>query len=339
MVLRCTQAMKRMLCGVKTELISVEKIPRPKPQENRVHQSREEHLAGGHGGCGQESHDSRGHPSRDVDHGSSPAVPSPLAVLDPRPLHVGTKLLTSCSTFGEALNLRALLCGYLNRPGEPSTNGRLRSVEHFSEGRLASSHPNCGLDRVHGNAVSALPIVVSTALPIDAEKCSNRPMKSGPDLGQAIKDAMALKRLTQAQMGTEFGVNQGSVSEWCRFGRVDKKHIIHLVAFFSDVVGPDHWGLPESFSREADGDPFLTFSRPATLLAHAFESLPIQLGGGLTKRKVLAELLGMIEAARASLQTASQRESAPPVESSQGPAQSGDGRSEKSPLSTSAPRR
>lgn len=311
MVLSYAQETKRMLQRVDTALVSIEKSPRPKPRANRARQSCKGQIAGGHGGYGQESHDSYGHAARDVNHRSSPAVPSPLAVLDAGPLHVGSQLLTRRSASGEALDLRALFSGYLDRSSKPSSNRGLGTIEHFAEGRLAASHPNCGLNRVHGAAVSALPIVVSTALPIVKSKCSNRPMKSGPDLGQAIKNAMALKRLTQAQLGTEFGVNQGSVSEWCRFGRVDKKHITHLVAYFSDVVGPEHWGLPLSFSEKNDEDSFQAFSRPATLLANAFESLPTQLGGGLTKRKVLADLLEVIEAARASVETATQSRSAP----------------------------
>ena len=68
-------------------------------------------------------------------------------------------------------------------------------------------------------------------------------MLSGEKLGQALKEAMRLKKVTQAQVGKEFGIAQPSVSNWLKTGRIDKTHIEHLLTYFSDVVGPEHWGL------------------------------------------------------------------------------------------------
>ena len=74
-------------------------------------------------------------------------------------------------------------------------------------------------------------------------------MHSGPELGKRLAEAIKLKRdknprLTQSDIAKAFGVGQGSVSEWTKFGRISKKHLTTLVEFFSDVVGPEHWGLP-----------------------------------------------------------------------------------------------
>jgi transcriptional regulator with XRE-family HTH domain len=68
-------------------------------------------------------------------------------------------------------------------------------------------------------------------------------MLTGKELGAAIKAAMKLKGVTQQDVATEFGVMQPSVSAWTRTGRIDKEHLDHLMAYFADVVGPDHWGF------------------------------------------------------------------------------------------------
>lgn len=68
-------------------------------------------------------------------------------------------------------------------------------------------------------------------------------MLSGPALGAAIKEAMTLKGVTQQDVATEFDVLQPSVSYWVRTGRIKKDKLDHLMRYFSNVVGPDHWGL------------------------------------------------------------------------------------------------
>lgn len=58
---------------------------------------------------------------------------------------------------------------------------------------------------------------------------------------------MSAKRVVQRVVAAEFGIKQPSVSEWVKHGRIDKSHINHLVAYFSDVVRPSHWGLPDEW--------------------------------------------------------------------------------------------
>lgn len=74
-------------------------------------------------------------------------------------------------------------------------------------------------------------------------------MLSGPALGAAIAAAFKEKKkrdpsLTQAVMAKHFHLSrQASISEWIKTGRVDKKHLQALFDYFSDVVGPEHWGM------------------------------------------------------------------------------------------------
>lgn len=74
-------------------------------------------------------------------------------------------------------------------------------------------------------------------------------MLTGKELGDALEKAMAKKKVKQADVSEAFGVRQPSVSEWISTGRIGKKHIPTLIEYFSDVVGPDHWGLPFSFDE------------------------------------------------------------------------------------------
>lgn len=74
-------------------------------------------------------------------------------------------------------------------------------------------------------------------------------MLTGTELGKALDSAMTLKKVKQADVAKAFKIRQPSVSEWISTGRIGKKHIPTLITYFSDVVGPDHWGLPFSFDE------------------------------------------------------------------------------------------
>lgn len=90
-------------------------------------------------------------------------------------------------------------------------------------------------------------MMIASALPITGSACWNQSMLTGPELGAALKAAMQLKGgMSQTALANEFGVRQPSVSEWIKFGRISKSHIPKLIEFFSDVAGPDHWGIPIS---------------------------------------------------------------------------------------------
>lgn len=68
-------------------------------------------------------------------------------------------------------------------------------------------------------------------------------MLTGERLGQALAAAMALKNVKEADIAAEFGVRAPSVYGWKATGRIAKKHLNHLVEYFSDVVPPSHWGM------------------------------------------------------------------------------------------------
>lgn len=63
-------------------------------------------------------------------------------------------------------------------------------------------------------------------------------------LGAAIEAARLAKGISKADLARKFGVAAPSVSGWVRFGRIDKANLFALIQYFSDTVGPDHWGMP-----------------------------------------------------------------------------------------------
>lgn len=104
---------------------------------------------------------------------------------------------------------------------------------------------------------SALPITGAACWnpgmePDQLEQAQRVEMLSGRALGDALREAMRLKGVKQGDVASEFEVAQSSVSEWIKFGRIAKKHIPHLVSYFSSHVGPTHWGLPDSWGQAAN---------------------------------------------------------------------------------------
>lgn len=68
-------------------------------------------------------------------------------------------------------------------------------------------------------------------------------MLNGPDLGSAIARAVNLKGVSKKAFADAMGVKPASVQDWIKFGRVAKTRINDLVAYFSDVVPVEYWGL------------------------------------------------------------------------------------------------
>ncbi len=69
-------------------------------------------------------------------------------------------------------------------------------------------------------------------------------MLTGKELGDALADAIKKKGVSKAEVARHFGVTPPSVQDWIKFGRISKIHIQPLLTYFSDVVGPEHWGFP-----------------------------------------------------------------------------------------------
>lgn len=68
-------------------------------------------------------------------------------------------------------------------------------------------------------------------------------MLTGKELGHAIKAAIEAKGVTQKAVAAFFGVKPPSVSDWIKRGTISKEKLPRLWGYFSDVVGPEHWGL------------------------------------------------------------------------------------------------
>jgi len=68
-------------------------------------------------------------------------------------------------------------------------------------------------------------------------------MLTGKELGEAIAAAIKMKGVSQRALAAHFGVKPPSVQDWIKRGTIGKDKLPGLWDYFSDVVGPDHWGL------------------------------------------------------------------------------------------------
>lgn len=73
-------------------------------------------------------------------------------------------------------------------------------------------------------------------------------MLTGPELGAAIEAARIAKGVSKKKLADDFSVKPPSVQGWVNNGRIDKSKLMDVIAYFSDVVGPDHWGLAPGFT-------------------------------------------------------------------------------------------
>ncbi|USW94202.1 S24 family peptidase [Pseudomonas proteolytica] len=79
-------------------------------------------------------------------------------------------------------------------------------------------------------------------------------MLTGPELGAAIEAARIAKGVSKKELADDFSVKPPSIQGWVKNGRIDKSKLMDVIAYFSDVVGPEHWGLRPGFSYENIGD-------------------------------------------------------------------------------------
>ena len=75
-------------------------------------------------------------------------------------------------------------------------------------------------------------------------------MLTGPELGAAIEAARIAKGVSKKTLADDFSVKPPSIQGWVKNGRIDKSKLMDVIAYFSDVVGPEHWGLRPGFSYE-----------------------------------------------------------------------------------------
>lgn len=71
-------------------------------------------------------------------------------------------------------------------------------------------------------------------------------MLTGKPLGSALAVAIEKKGVSRAQVARDFGIKGPSIYDWINHGRIGKQHLARMVAYFSDVVGPEHWGIEPS---------------------------------------------------------------------------------------------
>jgi len=73
-------------------------------------------------------------------------------------------------------------------------------------------------------------------------------MLAGKELGKAIRSAIEKKKVagvSQVEIAGHFGVKPQSIQTWMTRGAIGKEKLPELWDYFSDVVGPEHWGLKE----------------------------------------------------------------------------------------------
>lgn len=87
-------------------------------------------------------------------------------------------------------------------------------------------------------------------------------MLTGIELGAAIESARLKKNVTKKAMASAFGVAPPSVQGWVNTGRIDKSKLIQVIRYFSDVVGPEHWGLSRDDNDLLQLDDDLSSSAP-----------------------------------------------------------------------------
>jgi phage repressor protein C with HTH and peptisase S24 domain len=71
-------------------------------------------------------------------------------------------------------------------------------------------------------------------------------MLTGEELGRAIEAARLKKGVSKVELANQFRVKPPSVTGWVKTGRIGKDTLYRLMDYFSDVVGPDHWGLRQA---------------------------------------------------------------------------------------------
>lgn len=90
-------------------------------------------------------------------------------------------------------------------------------------------------------------------------------MLNGKEFGKAIETAIALKLRsgavsTKTAIAKHFNVKLPSIADWIKKGSISKDKLPELWRYFSDVVGPEHWGLsagewPSGLSSETSSIP------------------------------------------------------------------------------------
>ncbi len=85
-------------------------------------------------------------------------------------------------------------------------------------------------------------------------------MLNGKDLGRAIGQAIDRKLISgsaksKTEIARHFGVKLPSIYDWVKKGSISKDKLPELWSYFSDVAGPEHWGLKELHAPIVENSP------------------------------------------------------------------------------------
>lgn len=154
------------------------------------------------------------------------------------PLNVGPEFFAEDRApprTGFALYGWAPFGGHLPFAAKPLTDGGLPHTESRGHGRLAAEALDGALDCIHAPQYRHCRCTRQAHCLLQATPVGIREMHTGTELGRALKAAMEAKGVNQQAVAQAFGISQPSVSEWIKFGRIAKRHIPRLVAFFAEL--------------------------------------------------------------------------------------------------------
>lgn len=146
-------------------------------------------------------------------------------------------------------------------------------------------------------------LLKSKALPYRVGNVPNKAMLTGEELGEALRIAIEKKaarweaegrgRLLKKDIAAHFGIQPPSLQDWIKFGRIGKQHLNELVRFFSDVVGPEHWGIGEAFTTSSQKTEPLAFT-DANVPHEVKESYIVDLAKHLADQIIAATRTGLL---------------------------------------------
>lgn len=109
-------------------------------------------------------------------------------------------------------------------------------------------------------------------------------MLKGKELGAAIEEAIRLKIesgacSSKADIARHFDIKPPSIYDWINKGSISKDKLPGLWRYFSDVVGPEHWGLDSKDLYYSDVKPIENVT-PITLEKHRYVPLIAKVPAG-----------------------------------------------------------
>ena len=97
-------------------------------------------------------------------------------------------------------------------------------------------------------------------------------MLTKKELGEAIREAIQRKIdsgavESKAEVARHFGVQPPSLYGWINSGSISKDKLNEFFRYFSDVAGPEHWGMspsdwPAGLTASGGAIPMLSIAKP-----------------------------------------------------------------------------